>query len=190
MPFWKYVISLLGTRILTHFAVLLLTASREFNLKCRDVIWPDVNKHCGSLCNPSVAISTQLFGDYLNKEVEEVTKFNKLSSKVTSKQRSNYRFEPYKLSCGRGIRGGGRFPQATSPTAFDQCWSNFGKTIQQNDPIDFSTNWFANNVATTYVAAISINVNIYMLTDQILAMIFRVSGVTCTGSHFILTFNT
>ena len=98
-------------RILTHSAVLLLAANREFNLKRRDLIRPDLNKHYGSLCNPSVAISTQLFGDDLNKEVEEVTKSNKLSGKVTSKPRSDYRFEPYKLSCGRGTRGRGRFHQ-------------------------------------------------------------------------------
>ena len=100
--------------ILTHSTVLLLAANREFNLKRRDLIRLDLNKHYGSLCNPSVAISTQLFGDDLNKEVEEVTKSNKLSSKVTSKPRSDYRFEPYKLSSGRGLRGRGRFPHAIS----------------------------------------------------------------------------
>ena len=62
-------------------------------------------------CVIPLCISTQLFGDDLNKEVEEVTKSNKLSGKVTSKPRSDYRFEPYKLSCGRGIRGRGRFHQ-------------------------------------------------------------------------------
>ena len=60
-----------------------------------------------------MVISTHLFGDDLNKEVEEVTKSTKLSGKVTSKPRSDYRFEPYKLSCGRGTRGRGRFHQIT-----------------------------------------------------------------------------
>ena len=100
-------------RISTHSAVLLLAANREFNLKRRDLIRPDLNNHYGSLCNPSVAISTQLFGGDLNMEVEEVTKSNKLSSKVTSKSSSDYRFEPYKLFCDRGIRGLGRFHQTT-----------------------------------------------------------------------------
>ena len=45
-------------RISTHSAVLLLAANREFNLKRRDLIRPDLNNHYGSLCNPSVAIST------------------------------------------------------------------------------------------------------------------------------------
>ena len=100
-------------RIPTHSAVLLLAANREFNLKRRDLIRPDLNNHYGSLCNPSVAISTQLFGGDLNKGVEEVTKSNKLSGKVTSKSSSDYRFEPYKLFCDRGIRGLGHFHQTT-----------------------------------------------------------------------------
>ena len=55
--------------------------------------------------------------------------------------------------------------------------------------LDFQTTWFVGNLATTYVAVISINVNIYILTDQMLGMIFRFSSVTSTGGHFILTFN-
>ena len=98
-------------RILTHSAVLPFAVNREFNLKRRDLIRPDLNKYYGSLCNPSVAISTLLFGDNLNKEVKEVTKPNKLSGKVTFKPRSDYQFEPYKRSSGRGTRGRGRFHQ-------------------------------------------------------------------------------
>ena len=55
---------------LAHAAVLLLTANREFNMKRRDLIRPDLNKQYGTLCNPSTAISTYLFGDELNKEVK------------------------------------------------------------------------------------------------------------------------
>ena len=96
-----------------YSSVLLLAPNREFNLKRRDLIRPDLNKHYGSLCSPSVAISTQLFGDDLKKKVEEVTKYNKLSGKVVSKPCSDYRLELYKLSCGRGIYGRGRFHQTT-----------------------------------------------------------------------------
>ncbi|CAB3991522.1 Hypothetical predicted protein [Paramuricea clavata] len=76
---------------LPHAAVLLLTANREFNMKRRDLIRPDLNKQYGALCNPSTAISTYLFGDQLNKEVEKLTKSNKLSNKFTTKPRSDYR---------------------------------------------------------------------------------------------------
>ena len=90
---------------LAHTAVLLLSANRDLNLKRRDLIRPDLNKQYAALCNPSTTVSTFLFGDDLNKEVEELTKSNKLSSKVTPKQR----FEPYKVPAGRGTRGRGRF---------------------------------------------------------------------------------
>ena len=79
--------------VLTHKAVLLLSANRELNLKKRkDLIRPDLNKQYASLCNPSTAVSTFLFGDDLNKEVEELTKSHKVSSKVTPRKR----MEPYK----------------------------------------------------------------------------------------------
>ena len=70
-----------------------------------DLIHPDLNKQYAPLCNPSTAVSTFLFGDDLNKEVEELTKSQKLSNKVTPKRR----MEPYKVSASRGVRGRGRF---------------------------------------------------------------------------------
>ena len=95
--------------VLTHTAVLLLSANRELNLKRRDLIRPDLNKQYAPLCNPSTAVSTFLFGDDLNKEVEELTKSQKLSNKVTPKRR----MEPYKVTAFRGVRGRGRFGQST-----------------------------------------------------------------------------
>ena len=77
---------------LIHAAVLLLSANREFNLKHRELLCPDLNKQYVPLCNPSTAISTFLFGNDLNKEVEDLTKSNKLSGKVHSKPR----FETYR----------------------------------------------------------------------------------------------
>ena len=53
-------------------------------------------------------MSSFLFGDELNKEVEELTKSQKLSNKVTPKKR----MEPYKVPSGRGVRGRGRFNQS------------------------------------------------------------------------------
>ena len=54
---------------------------------------------------PSFFIS---FGDDLNKEVEDLTKANKLSNKVTSKQRA----EPFQIPRGRGFGGMGRGKQS------------------------------------------------------------------------------
>ena len=95
--------------VLTHTAVLLLSANRELNLKLTDLIRPDLNKQHAPLCNPSTAVPTFLFGDDLNKEVEELTDSQKLSNKVTPKRR----MEPYKVPASRGVRGSGRFSQST-----------------------------------------------------------------------------
>ena len=94
--------------VLTHTAVLLLSANRELNLKRRDLIRPDLNKQHAPLCNPSTAVPTFLFGDDLNKEVEELTKSQKLSNKVTPKRR----MEPYKVPASRGVRGRGHLSQS------------------------------------------------------------------------------
>ena len=93
---------------LTHAAILLMSANRDFNLKRRELLRGDLNKQYASLCNPSVPVSSYLFGDDLNKEVEDLTKANKLSSKVTPKQRA----EPYQIPRGRGFRGMGRGKQS------------------------------------------------------------------------------
>jgi hypothetical protein len=85
-------------QMLTHAIVSLLTANRDLNIKRRDFIRPDLNKQYASLCSPSTSISTLLFGDDLKNEVEDLTKSNKLSNKVTLKQR----FEPYATTRGRG----------------------------------------------------------------------------------------
>ena len=77
---------------LIHTVALLMSANREINLKRRDLFRPDLNKQFGALCNPSTSLSTFLFGDDLNKEVEDLTKANKLSVKVNQKQRfTSYR---------------------------------------------------------------------------------------------------
>jgi len=94
--------------VLTHMAVLLLSANRELNLKRRDLILPDLNKQYAPLCNPSTAVSTFLFGNDLNKEVEELAKSQKLSNKVTPKRR----MARYKVPASRGVRGPGRFNQS------------------------------------------------------------------------------
>ena len=94
--------------VLTHTAVLLLSANRELNLKRRDLIRPDLNKQYAPLCNPSTAVSTFLFGDDLNKEVKELTKSQKLSNKVNPKRR----MEPYKVPTSRGVCRRGRFSQS------------------------------------------------------------------------------
>ena len=124
--------------VLTHAAVLLLSSNRELVLKRRDLIRPDLNKQYASLCNPSTPVSSFLFGDELNKEVEELTKSHKLSNKVTPKKR----MEPYKVPSGRGARGRGRFSQSggrgkTPASSF--LGRGRGQTWSQQNPKQTST---------------------------------------------------
>ena len=85
---------------LIHAVVLLMSANRELNLKRRDLLRPDLNKQYGALCNPSTPMSTFLFGDDLNKEVEELTKSNKLSG---GKVHHKYRLTPYRIPSTSGV---------------------------------------------------------------------------------------
>ena len=124
--------------VLTHAAVLLLSSNRELVLKRRDLIRPDLNNQYASLCNPSTPVSSFLFGDELNKEVEELTKSHKLSNKVTTKKR----MEPYKVSSGRAARGRGRFSQGggrgkTPASSF--LGRGRGQTWSQQNPKQTST---------------------------------------------------
>lgn len=123
---------------LTHSVVLLLASNRELNMKRRELIRPDLNKQYAALCNPSTAVSTFLFGDDLNKEVEDLTKSNKLSSKVTARQR----VEPYKVPRGRGSRssqgkfdrfpGKGKGPRSQAP--FLGVGRGRGRPLQSTKP--------------------------------------------------------
>ena len=124
--------------VLTHAAVLLLSSNRELVLKRRDLIRPDLNKQYASLCNPSTPVSSFLFGDELNKEVEELTKSHKLSNKVSPKTR----MEPYKVSSGRGVRGRGRFSQSGGrgkAPASSFLGRGRGQTWSQQNPKQSST---------------------------------------------------
>ena len=90
---------------LIHAVVLLMSANRELNLKRRDLLRPDFNKEYVALCNPSTPMSTFLFGDDLNKEVEELTKLNKLSGKVYHK----HRFTLYRIPSTSGVQTPSRY---------------------------------------------------------------------------------
>ena len=56
------------------------------------------------MCSPTVPVSSFLFGDDLNKEVEDLTKANRLGNKVAPKQRVG----PYQFQRGHVFRGSAR----------------------------------------------------------------------------------
>ena len=48
---------------LTHAVVLSLSANRQFNLSKRELLRPHLNKNYQAMCNPTVPITRNLFGD-------------------------------------------------------------------------------------------------------------------------------
>ena len=83
---------------LTHAVV--LSANRQFNLSRKELLRPHLNKNNQALYNPLVLITTNLFGDDLNKQVDDLTKANKIGLKDQTS-----RYHPY------GLRARGRYTQ-------------------------------------------------------------------------------
>ena len=82
--------------VLTHALVLALSGNRELNLRRRELLRPQLNSQYAALCNPSIPITTELFGDNITKEIEDVTKANQLSTKLSSSRRDRrQRYHPY-----------------------------------------------------------------------------------------------
>ena len=74
--------------------MLILSGNRELNLKRREVLLrPDLNARFSALCNASTPISTELFGDDVGKEIDEVAKVNRLGEKHKKGRVSRY--QPY-----------------------------------------------------------------------------------------------
>ena len=67
---------------LIHALVLLMSGNREFNLRQRELLQPDLNSQFSALCSASTPITTQLFGDDVGKEIDEVAKANRLSKRL------------------------------------------------------------------------------------------------------------
>ena len=67
---------------LVHALVLILSGNRELNLKRRELLRPDLNAQFSALCNFSTTISTELSGDNVGKETDEVAKANRLGEKA------------------------------------------------------------------------------------------------------------
>lgn len=104
---------------LTHAVVLLMSANRQFNLSRRELLRPHLNKNYQALCNPSAPITKYLFGDDLNKQVDELTKANRIGQRVNGKPK----YHPYIRNTFRGrfkhgYSGRGRSANTTGRGAF------------------------------------------------------------------------
>ena len=80
---------------LAHSLVLALAGNWELNLRRRESLKPDLNAQFASLCNQTTPITSELFGDDLGKEIDEVSRANKLSRKLCSKRSSPRGYQPY-----------------------------------------------------------------------------------------------
>ena len=69
---------------------------------CNDLA--HLNKPYQSLCNPATPITSYLFGDDLNKQVDDLTKANKIGHKVQGPS-TKPRYHPYGSSSGARGRG-------------------------------------------------------------------------------------
>ena len=88
---------------LVHALVLCLSGNRELNIRRRELLRPDLNTQYGALCNASTPITTELFGDDVSKEIDEVSKANRLGKKLATPKRSRgLRFQPYGGYQGKG----------------------------------------------------------------------------------------
>ncbi|XP_067034747.1 intraflagellar transport protein 74 homolog [Acropora muricata] len=81
--------------------VLGLSANRQVNLARRDLLRSHLNKPYQSLCNPSTPITSYLFGDDLNKQVDDLSKANKIGHKVQGPS-TKPRYHPKSSSGARG----------------------------------------------------------------------------------------
>ena len=81
---------------LIHAIVLIMSANREMNLKRREIMKPDLNSQYSALCSASTPVTMELFGDDVGKQIDEVTKANKLAKKIAGPKTTRIsRSQPY-----------------------------------------------------------------------------------------------
>ncbi len=94
--------------ILTHALVLAMSGNREFNLRRRELLRPSLNAKYTTLCNPSTPITSELFGDDISKEIDQVAKANQLGNKLSNSRRGRaQRYHPYAGSPSPSYSGTG-----------------------------------------------------------------------------------
>ena len=84
-----------------------LSANRQLNLARRDLLRTHLNKPYQCLCNPSTPTTSDLFEDDLNKQVDNLTKANKIGHKVQGPS-TKPRYHPYGSSSGHVVGDTGR----------------------------------------------------------------------------------
>ena len=73
---------------LAHSLVLALAGSWKLNLRRQESLKSDLNAQFASLYDHTTPITSELFGDDLGTEIDEVSRVNKLSRKLSTKRSS------------------------------------------------------------------------------------------------------
>ena len=99
------------------------SGNRELNLRRRELLRPHFYSQYAALYNPSIPITTELFGDYITKEIDDVTKANQLGNKLSSSPRHRRpRSNPYanSSSCHHNVtkESTGRVPSRKNFQSF------------------------------------------------------------------------
>ena len=81
-----------------HSLVLALSGNWEFNQKRRDLLRPHLHFQYAALCNPSTSISTELFGDDIGKEIDQLTKTSQIGLKLATPHKERGGYHPYNTS--------------------------------------------------------------------------------------------
>ena len=71
-------------QLATDALALFANANSELNQRRREFIKPDLHDEYKHLCSSSLAITDQLFGDDLPKQVKELTEVNRVGKKLST----------------------------------------------------------------------------------------------------------
>ena len=71
-------------QLATDALALVANANSELNQRRRELIQPDLHDEYKHLCSSSLAVTDQLFGDDLPKQVKELTEVNHVGKKLST----------------------------------------------------------------------------------------------------------
>ena len=104
-------------------------AGYQTSLKRRYLLKPELSKGFQSLCATSTLVTTQLFGDDLSKNVDDISKANKIATKLTSSDRGD-RYTKYRRTTAA------RVPFLSKPSQ-SRTRRNYDRTPMQSRRTQF-----------------------------------------------------
>ena len=99
--------------------------NRDINLRRREFLRPHLNFRYSALCNPSTPITSEIFGDDINKEIHQLTKSSQLGTKLTNFRRARgSRFHQYAAATSRNFTR--PTESRTTPRSFQAFFGSTG----------------------------------------------------------------